>query len=246
VFEFTYGTTEDKDDMESRFQPCFVDEIRSLKRFQEFTTANVVGQFQAWFRGGQRLSELRCGINSDDKMLESLIVDVMTSCARDDIRQLLPALSKSLDEIELSLHDDVKLQSSVTSWRDLLGRWRNMIFHQEKTLRAFHQQLSTRIEGPAGSRIVDPESFGALASELRETRLRIDNVFQSLMSAMSIVESKEAIREAKGVSKLTQLAFFFIPLSLVSSAFGMNVKVGYARDTRFCPFQQQADKSKSQ
>jgi len=99
VFEFTYGTTEDKDGMESRFQPCFVEEIRSLKRFQEFTTANVVGQFQAWLRHDQRLWELKRDAKSDDKMLESLIVDVMTSCARDNISQLLPALSKSLDEL---------------------------------------------------------------------------------------------------------------------------------------------------
>ena len=77
-------------------------------------------------------------------------------------------------------------------------------------------------------------SLRLLGEELREARLRIDNVFQSLMSAMSIVESKKAIQEAEGVSKLTQLAFFFIPLSLVSSAFGMNARVCTGMLLYFC------------
>jgi len=42
---------------------------------------------------------------------------------------------------------------------------------------------------------------------------------------MSIVESKRAILQTETVSKLTQLAFFFIPLTLVATVFGMNINV---------------------
>ena len=45
------------------------------------------------------------------------------------------------------------------------------------------------------------------------------------MSSMSIVESERAIAEAEVVSKLTHLALFFIPLSLVAGLFGMNINV---------------------
>jgi len=45
------------------------------------------------------------------------------------------------------------------------------------------------------------------------------------MSSMIIVESERAIRGAEVVSKLTHLAFFFIPLSLVAGLFGINVNV---------------------
>lgn len=40
---------------------------------------------------------------------------------------------------------------------------------------------------------------------------------------MSVSESKHSIKEAKSVRQLTQLAFFFIPLTFVTSCFGMNL-----------------------
>jgi hypothetical protein len=43
---------------------------------------------------------------------------------------------------------------------------------------------------------------------------------------MSIIESKNAIAQAESISKLTELAFIFIPLSFTSSLFGMQIKVG--------------------
>lgn len=46
---------------------------------------------------------------------------------------------------------------------------------------------------------------------------------QILMSKAGIVESNKAIEQAKVVTKLTRSAFVFIPLSFVSSFFGMNL-----------------------
>ncbi|KAK6497952.1 hypothetical protein TWF506_004197 [Arthrobotrys conoides] len=43
------------------------------------------------------------------------------------------------------------------------------------------------------------------------------------MSSMSIVGSERAIAEAELVLKLTQSAFFFTPLGLIATVFGMNV-----------------------
>ena len=47
---------------------------------------------------------------------------------------------------------------------------------------------------------------------------------QILMSRAGIVESNKAIEQAKVVTKLTRLAFVFIPLGFVSSFFGMNLR----------------------
>ncbi|KAF1947044.1 hypothetical protein EJ02DRAFT_508222 [Clathrospora elynae] len=46
---------------------------------------------------------------------------------------------------------------------------------------------------------------------------------QILLSRAGIVEANKAIEQAKVVTKLTRLAFVFIPLSFVSSFFGMNL-----------------------
>lgn len=46
---------------------------------------------------------------------------------------------------------------------------------------------------------------------------------QAIIGEMAIEESKKSIQEALAVKRLTQLAFVFIPLSYVSSVFGMNI-----------------------
>ena len=40
---------------------------------------------------------------------------------------------------------------------------------------------------------------------------------------MSLLESKRDIEEAEGVSRLTELAFFFIPTTFAASLFSMQV-----------------------
>ncbi|KAF2108476.1 hypothetical protein BDV96DRAFT_652727 [Lophiotrema nucula] len=54
-------------------------------------------------------------------------------------------------------------------------------------------------------------------SEGCKTRLHV------LMNRAAIVESNKAIEQAKEVTKLTRLAFVFIPLGFISSFFGMNL-----------------------
>ncbi|KAK3996208.1 hypothetical protein QBC44DRAFT_318406 [Cladorrhinum sp. PSN332] len=56
---------------------------------------------------------------------------------------------------------------------------------------------------------------------------RLSQDFHNRMSQrvawMSVSESKHSIKEAEAVRHLTQLAFFFIPLTFVTSCFGMNL-----------------------
>ena len=45
-----------------------------------------------------------------------------------------------------------------------------------------------------------------------------------ILSTIQLQESQEAIRQARGLRRLTLLAFFFLPLSLTTSFFGMNFR----------------------
>jgi len=56
---------------------------------------------------------------------------------------------------------------------------------------------------------------------------RVKGTYQAFMSAMSILENERAIAQAEVVTRLTNLAFFFIPLSFVAGVFGMNITVSY-------------------
>ena len=66
-----------------------------------------------------------------------------------------------------------------------------------------------------------------LLSKLSSRRKAIlehcEATFTMVMATMSLMESEKAIIEAEGVTKLTQLAFFFIPLTFVAGIFGMNL-----------------------
>lgn len=55
-------------------------------------------------------------------------------------------------------------------------------------------------------------------------RTRCDTIATTLLSTMSILESQKSIEQSRQVNQLTKLAFFYIPLSFISSVFGMNVK----------------------
>jgi hypothetical protein len=64
-----------------------------------------------------------------------------------------------------------------------------------------------------------------LESGLLKMEQRVDRSFQAIMSSMSILESEKAIAQGVAITRLTELAFFFIPLSFAATFFSMQIKV---------------------
>ncbi|KAK4445315.1 cora-like Mg2+ transporter protein-domain-containing protein [Podospora aff. communis PSN243] len=208
VLGVTYGRINDNENIATvTKRECFIDDLRPIERFRDA------------IREANNSHDIE-GRENTPYSIKALI----TRIAHNDILEVLDSMSKSLDDIELSLHDDSILRDCVAIWRVRLGKWRNTIFHQERVLRLIRKNLEEDRQAPqteSESRL--DKDLQTLQGELCEVRLRIDYVFQSLMSAMSILESHKAIEQAEGVSKLTYLAFIFIPPSLVATVFGMNV-----------------------
>ncbi|KAH6651316.1 hypothetical protein F5144DRAFT_589559 [Chaetomium tenue] len=151
-----------------------------------------------------------------------LILDTILTIVVEDQRKLLVSISKALDEIELSMGRDLK---SPQSWRDFPPGWRNHLFHQSQTIAYFLARvpelsapLPPTSRKPAQIRILERAE-----KELEATMRRLEGTYQVLMSSMSILESERAIEQAEVVTRLTNLAFFFVPLTFVSGIFGMNV-----------------------
>lgn len=67
------------------------------------------------------------------------------------------------------------------------------------------------------------QDYEALLRRTETLSNRCKGRLQILLSRAGIVESNKAIEQAKVVTKLTRLAFVFIPLGFVSSFFGMNL-----------------------
>lgn len=68
------------------------------------------------------------------------------------------------------------------------------------------------------------QNYDYLLLRAQTMHTRCTEAIAVLMNSMAIAESQEAIVQAKRVTKLTFLAFIFVPLSFTTSVFGMNVR----------------------
>lgn len=120
-----------------------------------------------------------------------------------------------------------------------MGKWRSYLHstfnncNSRKNLE--HTFLILRVGGDTETTEATPghrEVRAEIHQAFQDVKTNIDAVirhfestFNALMATMNIIESDKAIKEAEYASNLTQLAFFFIPLSLVAGVCGMNLAV---------------------
>lgn len=177
----------------------------------------------------------------------------LISIIADDWNLLLSQMRQTLDEIDCKISDDHELHENVPVWRRILCSWRVNIIeyssrlsdvhrlaeyhaqpHKEKssTRRAQHCRIRKRNSSISSTSHLDDEEAYRLMERYEDIKIgladisgRVDRSFQALMSSMSIVESGKAISQGTAVARLTELAFFFIPLNFACSFFSMQITV---------------------
>ncbi|KAK4116003.1 hypothetical protein N656DRAFT_794352 [Canariomyces notabilis] len=155
------------------------------------------------------------------------VTDAVVQILMEDHAKLLSCLNKAIDDIELSLREGL---NSPGSWRVYPSRWRNHLFHQLDAVAYFIALLTQNaVSYPASSTSCSwtrqVKALKTAERKLEAMMRRLEGTYQVLMSSITILESEKAIEQAEVVTRVTNLAFFFIPLSFVSSVFGMNVNV---------------------
>ena len=180
--------------------------------------------------------------------------NIIRQSAFESESSVLGVLTKSLDDVELSLSKDaVLVRDTLDVWRGYFGRWRNTLCYQAGSLRHLVETALSDSGSPhcdaatvSSTTSATKPSLGergedntipqlqarvleAVMEENAAMSTRLGSVYQAVMSTMQMVESKRAIEEAALVSKLTHLAFFFIPLTLVTGIFSMNISVSFNR-----------------
>jgi hypothetical protein len=154
-----------------------------------------------------------------------------------DSTSLLKLLHNSLDAINMDILDDVKMEDRLSMWRQLITRAQlelPELKHSAAQFLSFVQSLDAEDVQPA---LRDPENGlkktrGHSITEVTQSLCRqIDNMMQrlqtassSLTSNMALLDSRRSIAEAQAVTKLTELAFFFIPLGFAATLFGMQIE----------------------
>lgn len=170
-------------------------------------------------------------------------LDFLFAIIQKDTLNTLRLMDQALTQIGRDILDDNLIQQRLMKWRLLLERFDAELRSLEKSLSKFAIFIA-----PLKSSSSDNDEVGTMPSPLvadllREGKIEIANLrhratssYQSLMANMSIFESKRGIAEAEGVTKLTELAFFFIPLTFSASIFSMQVKELNAADISVSAF----------
>lgn len=139
----------------------------------------------------------------------------------DDTNSLVEIIRTSLQTIRKGTLDEDLMQKRVRFWRGLMHELNFSLGVLEAELREFEQFAKEAGVLRAGSRC--PHFSRETRQALRGCLGLIDSSSQSLLAEMQIADSRRGIVETESVSKLTELAFVFIPLSFCASLFSMQI-----------------------
>ncbi|KAL5425523.1 hypothetical protein PMIN05_011928 [Paraphaeosphaeria minitans] len=141
----------------------------------------------------------------------------------DDSDSLVNIIRVSLQRIREDTLDEDLIQRRVAFWRELLHRLSSNLDELDKSLRSFVHFMNGR-ETSAFHTVLPSEKIAEDTHlALRSCMDPIDKSSHSLLAELQIIHTRKSIAEAESVSKLTELTFVFIPLSLVASLFSMQI-----------------------
>ncbi|KAL8757625.1 MAG: hypothetical protein Q9184_004161 [Pyrenodesmia sp. 2 TL-2023] len=150
-------------------------------------------------------------------LLEYLLIIILQ-----DTLTILRSINVALTDIDNDMLKDELLQSNIDIWRGDLNRLESELQNLETSIPEFAQYIPKSASGKTTRNCERLHSQCRL--HIAKVQERRKTTHGSLMTAMSLVESKRGISEAESVTKLTELAFFFIPLTFAASLFSMQVK----------------------
>ncbi|KAL9118148.1 MAG: hypothetical protein Q9187_005311 [Circinaria calcarea] len=158
-------------------------------------------------------------------------LDFLFDIISGDTLELIHLMDLALSEIGHDILDDSVIQQRLLHWRHLIEKFDITLRQLQKSLIQFAGFLtptqmaksSVQPNKPTGSVPLNILLQDSL-KHLSELQQRTSKSYKSLMANMSIINSKRGIAEAESVTKLTELAFFFIPLTFSASIFSMQVR----------------------
>ena len=133
-----------------------------------------------------------------------------------DTVSLTEILRISLQRIGQGTLDEEMMQKRLPLWRSLLHKCKFKLLDIDHRLGGF-SDLAYKLGTSSVSTIGETQRI------LYAAAAQVDKASESLRMEMQIVDSRRSIAEAESVSKLTELAFVFIPLSFTASLFSMQV-----------------------
>ncbi|KAF2756302.1 hypothetical protein EJ05DRAFT_96595 [Pseudovirgaria hyperparasitica] len=149
-----------------------------------------------------------------------------------DIDGVLRLVRSSIDTIRTSRQDQALVQENVWYWRELLNQYEDKIERMKGGLEELIRFIFVGAERSkadfASHKHYVPERT---RDHVEATIQRLDEVGRMVAVAqdqlrveLQMIDSRRSIAEAESVSKLTELAFIFIPVTFAASLFSMQIK----------------------
>nr|POE51865.1 hypothetical protein CFP56_26072 [Quercus suber] len=139
-----------------------------------------------------------------------------------DSKALFQSLEWALDEIHQDSLDGYLMSKRLEDWRGLMSDFEIEIPAMGRSLDEF---IAFVFYDDNGSET--PNEIKLIAEEVRldidRVQRRLVEAYGALRADMQFAESRRSITEAKTVTKLTELAFLFVPLSFTCSLFSMQI-----------------------
>ncbi|KAM3511978.1 hypothetical protein MY11210_004378 [Beauveria gryllotalpidicola] len=153
---------------------------------------------------------------------DALVSSLLTSIVLDDFWRLLAEMRAELDHLDGDFSGSLfsqLVESFGNSVRQNLSWMRCSL--QELSEWALHLQTCARA---ASSDASLAEELEMLIQDVQALQRRAESTLNVLASSMGLSQSSLVIDQTSGINKLTELAFFFVPLSFITSVFSMQVK----------------------
>ncbi|KAI9702191.1 MAG: hypothetical protein M1820_006273 [Bogoriella megaspora] len=193
------------------------------------TPKSTMKVLEDWFDQGDHMGSHPC-----PHPMEALVTII-----HGDVINLTEVIRSTLEDIrEKSASRSVlQVEEHVLHWRSSLNRFRYELARLQRRLLTFSRLIHKGTESRVGtdqSWTTDsgPDTLGTDGSrdlvedasiQIKETLEEVDGLFNALRAEMAIADSRRGIIEAESVSKLTELAFVFIPLTFAASLFSMQI-----------------------
>ncbi|PMB69252.1 hypothetical protein BM221_003890 [Beauveria bassiana] len=166
-------------------------------------------------------------VAKDDGDGDALVSSLLTSIVLDDFWRLLAEMRAELDHLDGDFSGSLfsqLVESFGNSVRQNLSWLRCSL--QELSEWAVHLQTSSAkvASSSSSSDAAIAEELEMLIQDVQALQRRAESTLNVLASSMGLSQSSLVIDQTSGINKLTELAFFFVPLSFITSVFSMQVQ----------------------
>ncbi|KAF7182464.1 hypothetical protein CNMCM7691_002034 [Aspergillus felis] len=157
------------------------------------------------------------------------VLDILFEVIGQDTSTLLRVLNQILGDMEVDILDDTKMEDRLALWRQLISKAERELLELKTATKSFVAFFGFIF--PADTSAATSEgnpdiirNVADLFQEIDQMLTRLRRASSSLTSNMGLLDSRRSIDEAHAVTRLTELAFLFIPLSFSASIFGMQIE----------------------